>query len=217
MATELRRPEPARQVQTRRPLVLASSSPRRASILRQLGMEFEVLAADVDESPKQGQSPDNLALTLAEAKALAVAGIRANAAVVAADTVVALDGSSLGKPGNASEAVTMLSLLSGRSHLVHTGVAVRSGDMAVSGIETTVVRMRNLATSEIDDYVRSGAAMDKAGAYGIQDSEFSPVESIEGSYLNVVGLPVGLLAKLLLEAGEINSEAADTISGSDAP
>lgn len=180
-------------------------------------MRFEVLAADVDESPRPGQSPDNLALRLADSKALVVARVRTDAAVVAADTVVALDGASLGKPENGPGAVTMLSSLSGRSHLVHTGVAVRFGDVTVSGIETTVVRMRNLATSEIDDYVRSGAAMDKAGAYGIQDSEFSPVESIEGSYLNVVGLPVDLLATLLLEAGEINAEAADMIRGSDAP
>lgn len=197
--------------------MLASASPRRASILRQLGMEFEVLPADVDESPGPGQSPDDLALNLAVLKAIAVARVRTGAVIVAADTVVALEGISLGKPEDSAEAIAMLSTLSGRSHLVHTGVAVSSGGVTRSGVETTEVRMRNLPESEIAAYVRSGAAMDKAGAYGVQDREFSPVESLEGSYLNVVGLPVGLMANLLLSLGEIDPETADVISRSDAP
>ncbi|MDA0231973.1 MAG: Maf family protein [Chloroflexi bacterium] len=223
MATELRQSESTgptgriRPVRTTHPLVLASSSPRRASILRRLGLEFEVLPADVDETARPGQSPEDLALSLAESKAGAVARIRPGAAVVAADTVVALDGAALGKPVDCVEAMAMLRSLSGRSHLVHTGVAVRLGGVTRSGVETTEVRMRQLSDSEIDVYVRSGAALDKAGAYGIQDSEFSPVESFHGSYLNVVGLPAGLLADLLLATGEIESDSADLISGSDEP
>lgn len=202
MASELRRLEPAaRSLSTVHSLILASGSPRRASILQRLGMEFEVLPSDVDEATMPGQRPDELALSLAESKALTVARLRPDAVVVAADTVVALDGVALGKPKDSVEAITMLKSLSGRSHKVHTGVAVQSGDVTRSGVETTEVRMRDLTDVEIEDFVRSGAAMDKAGAYGIQDREFSPVESFEGSYLNVVGLPVGLLANLLLAGG----------------
>jgi septum formation protein len=218
MATELRWSQPGRQMRrlsTVNPVVLASASPRRASILRGLGIEFEVLPADIDEAVMPGQPADELARSLAESKALAGAGFRTDAVIVAADTVVAFGGVPLGKPKDSAEAVAMLSSLSGRSHLVHTGVAVRSGGVTRSGIETTEVHMRNLTGSEIENYVRSGVAMDKAGAYGIQD-ELSPIESYKGSYLNVVGLPVGLLANLLFSAAEIDVETRGSIARSDA-
>jgi MAF protein len=217
MATDQKRSNPARMLLSGRSLVLASASPRRSSILRELELEFDVVPADIDETAKPNQTPKELALSLADQKAQAVALLRPDAVVIAADTVVALDDISIGKPADAEEAAAILTSLSGRKHHVHTGVAVRSGGSAQSGVETTEVMMRNLSVTEIDAYAKSGAPLDKAGAYGIQDTDFSPVSSHTGSYLNVVGLPVGLLAGLLLRMGEIHAETAERIRRSDAP
>ncbi len=215
MATYLSRQENAESLRTASPLVLASASPRRSEILRELGFEFGVVPANIDEDSLRGLAPDRLAGTLASKKAGSVSAVRPGSCVIAADTVVELDGISLGKPSDAAEAASMLDRLSGRTHLVHTGIAVRNGHLSLEGAETTEVKMRRLATAEVDAYARSGAAMDKAGAYGIQDEEFSPVESYSGSYLNVVGLPVGLFARLLLDAGEIDGSTAAELGRRD--
>ena len=204
-------------IATSTPIVLASGSPRRASILRGFGMNFSVIPANIDESVVSHLPPVEEAVSLATLKAEVVGHGHRDSLVIAADTVVDLDGRSIGKPRNERHAFEMLSGLSGRSHLVHTGVAVSLGGKVSSGAATTEVKMRTLSATEIDSYIRSGSAMDKAGAYGIQDTEFSPVESIKGSYLNVVGLPVGMLATLLYEAGQIDAPALAAMTRSDAP
>ncbi len=216
MIEAVEKPENTGRLRTRHQLVLASASPRRATILRDLGLEFEMIPADIDEESLSGLDPEPLAKRLAELKAEAVAGLGENHCVIAADTVVAFNGRSLGKPNSASHAVEMLRALSGQTHQVHTGVAVRSSDEIVSVVETTQVTMRKLTATEIEKYVQSGAAMDKAGAYGIQDAAFSPVESYRGSYLNVVGLPLRPLADLLLQTGSIDEPTASHLRRSDA-
>lgn len=215
MATNLSRPENAESLSTSSPLVLASASPRRSEIMRQLGFEFEVLPADIDEESLHGLEPVRLAVALANHKADAVSALRPGACVVAADTVVEFAGVSVGKPSSAGEAVSMLQSMSGKTHQVHTGIAVKVKSAVANGVETTEVKMRDLAPAEVEAYVRSGAAMDKAGAYGIQDAAFSPVESHSGSYLNVVGPPAALLARLLLEMGEIDSSVASVLGRRD--
>lgn len=217
-AIDLRQFKSEQQLQSRktlRPLVLASASPRRAAIMQSFGLEFTVAPADIDELAVPWQTPAELAQSLAESKALVVAGLCPDAVVVAADTVVELDGASLGKPERYADAVAMLTALSGRSHFVHTGIAARYGGTTQSGVETTEVKIRNLSHQEIEAYVNSGAPMDKAGAYGIQDAEFAPAESINGSYLNVVGLPPRLLTTLLLDAGAIDAVTAESIRRKD--
>jgi septum formation protein len=197
-------------------LVLASASPRRAELLTGLGVEFTVLPVDVDESLRPDEAPAAAARRLAEEKALAAAtltpgddartvGAWVNEAtlIVGADTLVVLDGAALGKPLDAEDASRMLRLLSGRSHEVVTGVAVmRVADRhVISGVETTTVRFRVLDAADIAELVDSGEATDKAGAYGIQGLAALAVERIEGDYFNVVGLPLGLLRRLLLAHG----------------
>lgn len=216
MATNLSRPEREIVVTTASSLVLASASPRRAEILRMLGFEFDVVPADIDEESLHGLEPNQLAIALAEQKALIVSALRTGSCLIGADTVVEFDGVSLGKPSSPGDAIVMLQKLSGRNHEVHTGIAVRVNDRTFSVTETSEVTMRELGMREIEQYVESGAAMDKAGAYGIQDSGLSPVESHSGSYLNIVGLPVRSLAKLLLEANEIDEETSSVISTRDA-
>lgn len=215
MATNLSKPEDVTVINTVDPLVLASASPRRFEILRALGFEFDMVPADIDEEAFGDFEPPQLAVTLAEKKADAVGRLRPDACVVAADTVVALEGKSLGKPSSAAAAVAMLQTLSGRTHEVHTGVAVFAGGIIKSGVETSHVTIRQLSTSEIEAYVESGAAMDKAGAYGIQDAGLSPVESYSGSYLNVVGLPVKSLSQLLLDSGQIDAATSARLAGRD--
>ncbi len=196
-------------------LVLASASPRRAELLTGLGVRFTARPVDVDESPRPGEAPAAAARRLAEEKALAAAartpgddartvGAPGNDAtlIVGADTLVVVDGDALGKPLDAEHARRMLRLLSGRTHEVVTGVAVvRGADRSVrSGVETTRVRFRVLDADDIAALVDSGEAMDKAGAYGIQGLAALAVDGIEGDYSNVVGLPLGLLHRLLLAA-----------------
>jgi septum formation protein len=198
-------------------LVLASASPRRAALLAGLGVRFTVRAVDADESLHVGESPATAARRLAEEKALAAAaaltpGDDARTArapgndatlTVGADTLVVLDGVALGKPLDAEDARRMLRLLSGRTHEVVTGVAVvRDADRhVISGVETTTVRFRELDADDIATLVDSGEAMDKAGAYGIQGLAALAVDGIEGDYSNVVGLPLGLLRRLVLAHG----------------
>ncbi len=194
-------------------LVLASSSPRRSAILNELGVRFEVLPVDVDESLDAGTDAAEGAVWLAQAKARAAAeSLRAepdaggDVLVVAADTLVVQDGRALGKPRDEAHARRMLGILSGTDHTVVTGVAVlRMADGALfTGTEHTVVHFRELEDEDVEALVASGECMDKAGAYGIQGLASLMVEEIEGDYFNVVGLPLGLLRRLLRDAGRVD-------------
>ncbi len=177
-------------------LVLASLSPRRRELLANAGFRFEVRPATVDEAFRPGESPLDYVYRVARAKAEAVTG-GPDEIVLAADTVVVVDQHLLGKPESAADAVRMLGLLSGREHLVITGICVRHGGDCTLDSETTRVRFVPLSAAEIEEYVRSGEPMDKAGAYAIQGLASKFIDRIEGCYFNVVGLPVALVYKHL--------------------
>ncbi len=184
------------------PLVLASTSPRRRELLAGLGLAFETQEAGVDERVPGVADPVAVARKLARRKARAVAHHGSGEMVLAADTVVALGERLLGKPGDAEEAAAMLRQLSGRWHEVITAVALAlPGGPPCVGHATTRVRLRQLEASDIEAYVASGQPLDKAGAYGIQDREFDPVERCEGCYCNVMGLPLWLVTGMLRQGG----------------
>jgi len=182
------------------PLILASASPRRAQILRSLGVAFSIAPAGVDETLKPGERPEAAALRLACAKAQAVRAPLARA-VLGADTLVVCDGRALGKPGSPREAAEMLRSLAGRGHHVVTGVCLVAGGAVRSGYEQTSVAFRAMSDAEIAWYVGTGEPMDKAGAYHIDGYGALFVESVAGSPSNVAGLPVGLLGRLFADAG----------------
>ena len=185
------------------PVVLASSSPRRAELLRQIGLTFEVRlpAEPVDETPLPGEAPDVYVTRLAAAKARAVAEVVPGRVVLAADTTVVLDGRILGKPGDRAEAVAMLLALAGREHEVLTGVAVRSGGEARTLLARTRVRFRPIDRAEAEAYWATGEAADKAGGYGIQGIGAIFAETLQGSYGTVVGLPLAEIERLLRDFG----------------
>jgi septum formation protein len=175
-------------------IVLASASPRRAQLLREAGIPFEVVAADVDEGQHAGEAADTYVRRLAAAKAARVAAAHPRRAVLGADTTVVVDGEVLGKPRDAAEAASMLRRLSGRSHEVLTGVCLIGRDgQAETAVASTTVEFRPLTPQEIEAYVASGEPMDKAGAYAIQGGAGPFVTRIDGDYDNVVGLPVALI------------------------
>jgi septum formation protein len=177
-------------------LVLASRSPRRAALLSAAGIEFTVRTADIDETPRAGEDPMNYVLRLAEEKACAVA-CGADETILAADTTVVLDGEILGKPVDRADAARMLRALSERKHEVMTGVCLLSPQRTVCEACVTAVWFAPLTAAEIEEYVASNEPMDKAGAYGIQGVASRYIDRIEGSYTNVVGLPVTLVYRLL--------------------
>ena len=182
-------------------LVLASGSPRRLDLLRdRLGLDVVVQPADVDESPRHGESPSAMVQRLARRKVSAIE-VEQDDLVIAADTVVISDGDVLGKPESAERATMMLRALSGREHSVLTGVAVKLGPQGASGVERTKVRFRRLSPSEIEGYVATGDPLDKAGGYGIQGVAGAFVEHIEGTETGVIGLPLGRLAVLVASVG----------------
>jgi septum formation protein len=176
-------------------LILASGSPRRAELLRAAGIEFTVRIADVDEAIMPGESPRDYVLRLARAKALAVAG--EGELVLGADTTVVIEDEIAGKPVDIEDARRMLKALSGRWHEVLTGVTLLRGHKILSDVAVTRVKFSEMSESEIDWYVATGEPMDKAGAYGIQGYASRFVECIEGSYSNVVGLPVQMVYEML--------------------
>jgi septum formation protein len=177
-------------------LVLASRSPRRAELLRAAGLEFTIRATDVDETPHPHESPDKYVLRLAEEKAAAVPSSE-HEIVLGADTAVVLDGEILGKPNDPADAVRMLSALAGRRHDVITGVCLRQGNRIVRDMASTAVWFGPISDVEIAWYVDSREPMDKAGAYGIQGLASRFVDRIDGSYSNVVGLPIALVYRML--------------------
>jgi septum formation protein len=180
-------------------LHLASSSPRRREILAALGLTFSHGGVDIDESQRAGEGLAAMALRLAEEKARAV--IATDLPVLAADTIVVLGERVFGKPADADDALAMLQALSGRAHRVITGVALRTGSSIDTAMSETGVRFRDIRPDEALAYWHSGEPRDKAGAYGIQGLGGIFVESIEGSYSGVVGLPVFETAALLGRAG----------------
>ena len=184
-------------------IILASQSPRRRQLLEQMGVrDFTVRPAVGEEKADPGLSPAELVEALSRQKAAEVAaGAAPEDIVIAADTVVSVDGRVLGKPRDREDAEKMLSALSGREHTVYTGLTVRRGDEAVTEYEATAVRFRPLTAQEISNYVATGEPMDKAGAYGIQGYGCLLVEGISGDYFNVVGLPVCRLGKILARFG----------------
>ena len=187
----------------RPPFILASSSPRRRELLRQVGLDFTVDPADVDERLLPGESPEAFAVRVAVDKARAAASRAGHAIVIAADTIVVLGKEVLGKPADPRDAARMLGLLSGTEHRVLTGLAVmdvRSGRMETQ-LASTKVWFRKLSRREIEAYVATGEPLDKAGAYGIQEKGSLLVQRIEGCYFNVVGLPLALLGETLLSFG----------------
>ena len=178
-------------LQLRLPLVLASGSPRRRELLARLGLTFEVVPSDADETWPLAEPPGRAAEIIAARKAEAVAESRPDALVLGADTVVVLDGEVLGKPPTPEAARATLRRLAGREHTVYTGLALAHGGRTVTAHEATAVRFGPLAEDEIAAYVATGSPMDKAGAYGIQDDLGSLfVAGLTGDYFNVVGLPL---------------------------
>ena len=183
---------------------LASASPRRSELLRQIGVPFEVRPADIPETQAAGESADALVLRLAVAKADAVwrrVPADERRPVLAADTAVVLDERVLGKPADEAEAEAMLAALSGRTHRVLTAVALRCGDAAETLLSTSEVRFRATTAEERAAYCHSGEPLDKAGAYGIQGRAAMFVEYLAGSYSGVVGLPLFETAALLARCG----------------
>lgn len=196
-------------------LVLASNSPRRRQILALGGWHFRVQAADVDEQVLPGEDPLQYVLRLAERKAQTIAcAASEGTCVIAADTTVAIEREIsenqqssiiLAKPQDAEDAIRMLRQLRGRTHQVHTGLAVikvsKKGTLKASEVVTTEVKMRSYSDEEIRAYVATSDPLDKAGAYAIQHVEFHPVEGLNGCYANVVGLPLCALTRILAKFG----------------
>jgi septum formation protein len=182
-------------------LILASGSPRRAAILRQLGLDPEVRPAAVNEALLPGEKPMEHVERLARAKAELVALDLPEALVVGGDTIVVSGDRCLGKPDTAERAVQMLMSLAGRSHEVMTGLAVAGAHGVVSGVARTTVRFRDFDSESARRYVATAEPMDKAGAYGIQGLGAALVEGLEGDYYSVVGFPVGVFMDLLGQAG----------------
>ena len=183
-------------------IILASQSPRRRELLGRLGLTFTVRAADIDETMDPGKPASEEVARLSAEKAAAIAaGADHDAVIVAADTIVVLEGQILGKPHTAENAKKMLTALSGRSHQVMTGLTVRRGEKIFTETVTTDVHFRPLAEAEIDAYCATGEPLDKAGAYGIQGLASIFVERLDGDYYNVMGLPLCRLTALLRRAG----------------
>lgn len=180
-------------------LVLASGSSRRAHLLAELGLAFQVSPADLDETRRPGEGAGDYVERLAREKALQV--VDGESVVIAADTAVVHDGHILGKPGHPAEASSTLRRLQGDTHEVFTGMAVAWGEEIRSLVDVTEVRMMPMTENEIADYVETGEPMDKAGSYALQGRGGVFVESISGSPFTVIGLPIHLLARLLAQAG----------------
>lgn len=179
--------------------ILASQSPRRQELLRLITEDFEICAADVDESIGAGASPGEAVMMLARKKAGAVSERYPNDVVIGADTVVALGGKILGKPRDEAGAADMLRMLAGKTHTVFTGVCIIKSGGETTFFEVTEVEFSGMSEDEIMEYVRTGEPYDKAGAYGIQGRASLFIPKISGDYYNVMGLPVSALYRKLRE------------------
>jgi septum formation protein len=187
-------------------IILASASPRRVELLASAGVEFEVFAGNIPEEALPGEAPEDHVLRLAREKALDVAGKVAGRFFVGADTVVVCAGEIMCKPKDAADAARMLGKLSGVSHEVITGFALydRERDVAVNSAVTTKVYFKQLRAEEISAYIATGCPFDKAGAYAIQGGAAHMVERIDGSYTNVVGLPLCEVVEALRRIGALD-------------
>ena len=193
-------------------IILASQSPRRKELLGQMGLKgFKVTSPDVDEGVDEKLHPSLMVEELSLRKAKAVAAhADDDDIIIAADTVVALEGTALGKPMDEADAFTMLSALSGNRHYVYTGYTVLRGEQVETTHEVTVVNFRELEAEEIEHYIATGEPMDKAGAYGIQGLGALLIDRIEGDYFNVMGLPIQKLSRTLTRFGlDLLAMAAD--------
>lgn len=184
-----------------RKIILASGSPRRRELLRGLGLEFEIYKPEVDESRLDNERPEDLCRRLSRIKAMAGSQKFHDSIIIAADTIVVIDGLILGKPSDREDAFNMLRTLQGREHEVLTGLTVCSDTKIISHVEHTRVKFRQLGDSQIKNYIASGECDDKAGAYAVQGKGALLVEGLSGDYFNVVGLPVCALGKILAELG----------------
>jgi len=186
-------------------LILASKSPRRYELLKQVGVDFEVIPSRIEEDYIKGESPRKHVLRLAEAKALDVGNQHPDCWVVAADTIVYVDHSILGKPKSREEARKMLRRLSGKEHRVLTGFSVHHLEKGKGDREAvqTSVKVKKLTQPEMDWYVKTGEPYDKAGGYAVQGIGSFMIESIKGSYTNVVGLPICELIQMLSRLGAV--------------
>ena len=182
-------------------LILASASPRRAELLRAAGIPFDVSAVEIDERFHPDESPEKSVARLATSKAVAVAASQNGAIVLGADTTVVVGDEALGKPANTADAARMLRLLSGRTHEVLTGICVCAKDRTVVHVERTLVRVAQLTEQDIAWYIGTGEPADKAGAYAIQGLGSRFIEGIDGSYSNVVGLPISSVYRALKDLG----------------
>lgn len=179
-------------------LILASKSPRRDEILTLVGLGHEIFVSDADETVPEGMSAaDCAALNSARKAAAVIEKTSGDRVVLAADTVVEVGSETFGKPKDAEDAARMLLAMSGGHHLVHTGITVTDGRRTVTETVTTGVVMRRLSECEIDGYIESGEPFDKAGAYGIQGIAAAFVESLDGDYFNVMGLPICRVCEIL--------------------
>jgi septum formation protein len=184
-------------------IVLASASPRRSELLKRIGLEFEIIPANIDEANIRGLEPENYTVDIAHKKAVDIANkTYKSSLIIAADTVV-VKGAIMGKPTDEKEAFEMLKALQGQWHEVITGIAVIDSEnkTSIMDYEKTLVKMTSLSDVEIQAYISSGEPMDKAGAYGIQGLGAMIVERIEGCYFNVVGLPLNKLNVMMRNFG----------------
>lgn len=183
-------------------IILASQSPRRRELLERMGLsQFDIIPAQGEERADPALAPAQLVEELSRQKAEEIAQIHPDALIIAADTVVSVDGRVLGKPHSRQEAVDMLTAFSGREHVVYSGLTVWYQGRSITQHEATEVRFRTLTVQDITHYVATGEPMDKAGAYGIQGYGCTLVEGISGDYYNVMGLPVCRLAQILTGFG----------------
>lgn len=183
-------------------IILASSSPRRQQLLEQIGLDFKIVVSQIEEDNTKDMPPHELAMAHAYDKAVDVSRqVPGSAVIIGADTIVVLDGKVFGKPTDRQDAIRMLTALSGREHTVISGVAVVKQSQIFTGFNTTSVKIRKLSPIQIEHYINTGEPMDKAGAYAIQGKGTLLVESINGCYNNVVGLPLVTLSELLALAG----------------
>lgn len=182
-------------------LVLASTSPRRRELVMLFDAAFQCTAVEVDESPRDNESPEELVRRLSRAKAARGAHDRRDAIVIGADTIGWIDSAIIGKPRDADDAIRMLKQLRARPHVVYSGVTVQHNERALTLIATTTVRMRDYSDGEIAAYVATGDPLDKAAAYAIQHGDFRPVARIDGCHANVMGLPLCHLYRALTSFG----------------
>ena len=190
-------------IKSQRRLVLASASPRRRRLLSDLGLSFEVVPSNIPEDKDKASDPVELAVGLSTDKARNVAARLNDGIVIGADTIVVLDGEIMGKPKDEAEAFSMISRLSGRQHQVLTGITLIDVEdhREYTDVEITHVTMRQVAEEEIRSYVSRRKPFDKAGGYAVQETKDSFIAKVEGSYTNVVGLPMEKLREMLVKVG----------------